>query len=353
MTERSGILIIAAGGLGDAVLFSHVFPRFAALAEDGEPVTLLLRSDAAKMGFLFPDAEIKAIDFKRLGKSYLYRRKMCAGLRRAKYRLVVSADYLRHPKLDEALVKAAAAEEALAMAPRSWSKYDSLLAKNRALYTRLFDSGEDHVDKVLRWSRFADWLTGESAPPPILRFDDNRVQGSQIVLVPFSAVAEKQSPADLYQKIIDILPGGSPVVIAGAPGELENNPGFETLLDHANVSYDDSDFERLAPTLASARLVISVDTATMHLAISLGAPTLCLASAAYVGEIVPYADEITPDNAHFIYTPMDCQGCLGSCIHPLQDGRFRCVAELDEAAILAKVCELLDIPLSLDGRGPG
>ena len=79
----------------------------------------------------------------------------------------------------------------------------------------------------------------------------------------------------------------------------------------------------------------------MHLAVAVGAPTLCLASAAYVGEIVPYAPEITPDNAHFIYQDMDCRGCLGACIHPLDDGMYRCLAAIDPVRVVAEVTRLL------------
>jgi hypothetical protein len=96
----SGVLLISAGGLGDTVLVSLVIERFKALARPGEPITLLLRSDAAKMGFLFPpDIRIKAVDFGLLRRSGP-RRRILAELYRAHYRLVVSTDFLRHPDLD-------------------------------------------------------------------------------------------------------------------------------------------------------------------------------------------------------------------------------------------------------------
>ena len=43
-----GVLLISSGGLGDTVLFAHVVERFVALAQDNEPVDVLLRSDAMK-----------------------------------------------------------------------------------------------------------------------------------------------------------------------------------------------------------------------------------------------------------------------------------------------------------------
>jgi ADP-heptose:LPS heptosyltransferase len=90
-------------------------------------------------------------------------------------------------------------------------------------------------------------------------------------------------------------------------------------------------------------LVISVDTALMHLAVAVGAPTLCLASAAYVGEIVPYPSAMTPENVRFVYQSMECEGCLGDCSLPPEDGMFPCVAGLDEADVLTQVNNLLGI----------
>ena len=52
------------------------------------------------------------------------------------------------------------------MYARPWTKYDRLLDKNRRLYTRLFESGPPLLDKVIRWTLFANWLTGEDLPPP-------------------------------------------------------------------------------------------------------------------------------------------------------------------------------------------
>ena len=58
-TRRSlpaqGLLFVASGGLGDAVLLAQVFGRFRKLAENGEKITILMRNDAAKMAFLFGD----------------------------------------------------------------------------------------------------------------------------------------------------------------------------------------------------------------------------------------------------------------------------------------------------------
>jgi hypothetical protein len=342
-----GVLLISAGGLGDTVLFSLLADRFKSLARDGEPVTVLLRNDARKMAFLLPtDMGLEIVNFGNLRKSLSYRRKVAERLFNAHYRLVISTDQLRHPDLDEALIKMAAPQEAIAMEPRAWPKYDAALKSNRKLYSRLFDSGPDRLDKVVRWSNFSNWLTGtETAPPKVhIDIEDSGGEGGEtfdILIQPFSAVAAKQSPVALYRHIIETLPQGMSIALTGAPGDMNANPDFQQLLSRPGVSFNSNGFEELVPALKAAKLVISVDTALMHLAVALGTPTICLASAAYVGEIVPYAPEITPDNAHFIYQPMDCEGCLGNCHLAPIDGMYPCVAGIEAEQVGALIKEIL------------
>jgi ADP-heptose:LPS heptosyltransferase len=341
--EAKGVLLVSFGGLGDTVLFALVLPRLLELAKPDEPVTVLLRSDAARMAFVFPHhVAVRKVDIGRLRQPG-YRWRLFTELFAAHYRLVVATDFLRHPDLDEALVAACAAPETAAMEPRAWAKYDRRLQANRRLYGRLFDSGAANQDKVVRWSRFADFLTGRACPAPVVRLPAEalpppaRLAAPTVVIQPFSAVKAKQSRPELYRAIVAALPAGWQVRIAGHPSDLERNPEFRPLLELPSVSFDPAPFAELASTLQAARLVVSVDTACMHLAAAAGVPTLCLASAAYVGEIVPYAPEITPANLRFLWQPVECAGCLGDCRKPAVDGMYPCVAALDGAMVVETV----------------
>ena len=351
LTQRAaarGVLLVSAGGFGDTVLFAAVLPRFLRLATKGEPVTVLLRHDGAKTAFLFPPhVRVRTVDFKRLKADRRYRFRVFKDLYHDHFRLVVSTDFKRHPHLDEALIRAAAAKRAVAMIARPWKKYDRALENNRRLFSRLFDSGGDHVDKVVRWSRFADWLTGVTVAPPTVAVDPDLlpppadVARPTVVIQPFSAVSAKQPQVSLFAAIIDTLGEGTDVVLTGAPGDLEGNPDFAVLLDRPNVRFDSATFADIVALLRAARLVISVDTALMHLSVAVGATTLCLASAAYVGEIVPYAEAVTPPNAHFLFQNMDCAGCLGDCSKPFVDDMYPCVAALSADRVTTSVADLM------------
>lgn len=328
--------MLACGGLGDTILLAHVIDRFYRLARPGEPVTVLLRKDGAKTAFMFPPgADVMAVDFNRLRGDGTYRRQTGDDLYEKNFRLVVSLDYLRHPLLDEYLIAAAAGAETVAMVAKPWRKYAAQLARNRALYDRLFESGDARVDKIARWTAFANWLNGSVDAPPLALADPAVLAppaGTDepfVMVQAFSAVKAKQCSPAVFERALAALPSDWQVVFTGAPGEEAANPEFAALLTRPGVRYDDSAFEDLVPKLRAAKMAISVDTAFMHLAIAVGTPTLGLASAAYVGEIVPYAPESTPKNAHFLYHDMPCRGCLGDCTLPFEEGRYPCIARLE------------------------
>ena len=345
----SGLLLISSGGLGDTILLSIIIDRFTWMAERGEQITLVLPKESNKLAFLFnKKIKILSIDYKAYRKSWFYVNKLAKQFYDANYRCVISTDFLRHPKLDEMVIKYCNAKEVIAMEARSWPKYDRALSKNRNLYSRLYDSGPNHVDKVLRWSNFANWLNKTNLAPPRVCLPDIRIKMVKpykrptVILVPFSAIKEKQSPPEVFNSIMRHLGNSYNFVIAAAPIDMDINREYLGLLKMPNTTIDTTTFKDLAPKLIRADLVVSVDTAVMHLATVLGVTTLCLASAAYVNEIVPYATEIMPENIQFIFKPMDCQGCLGNCHLPTENQRFPCVARIKTDRILVAVDNLLN-----------
>jgi ADP-heptose:LPS heptosyltransferase len=339
---RRGVLLVSSGGLGDTILFSLVAVRFMALADEGEPVHLMVREGSEAAAFLFPPAlEIIPVNYRRFIRNPFYRWSVRRRIRDFGYRVAVSTDHLRLPTVDDAMVLAAGAELTLALEPRSWPKHDRRLQKNRRRYSRWYAAGDGPAHRMVRWVDLANAIAGRADPLPRVRFPADRLPapspspGAFVVVHPFSAVPERQHPPALYRRILDALPAGTPWVLSAGPGDLDRNPQFRALLEAPGATLSEAGLEDKAALMAAARLVVSVDTSALHLAVGVGAPTLCLASAAHVIDSVPYDPAMTPDNVTFLYHDMDCRGCHGACILDAEQGLYPCVARLDESRAVA------------------
>lgn len=343
--RRRGVLLISSGGLGDTILFSLMIPRFRALAMDGEPIHVLVQTKSQAVAFLFPpDVRLIGMDYRRFLRNPVYRLGVCLDFNNAGYRLVVSADHLRLPTVDDVIVMACNAEYSIAMEPRSWPKHDKQLLANRCWYDRWVKVKSGMAHRAVRWTELANALTARDDPPPMVRFAPERVPNPAkrerpfVVLHPFSAVALRQHPIRQYRRIIDAVKADFDVILSAGPGDLARNPEYSEL---AGVIVNEEGLEAKAALLGAASLVASVDTSVMHLAAGIGVPTLCLAGAAHVVDSIPYDIRMTPDNVVFLYHDMECRGCLGECIHPPENGVYPCVARLDPDKVTAAVLKLL------------
>ncbi|CAA7614072.1 conserved hypothetical protein [Candidatus Terasakiella magnetica] len=344
--RAEGVLLVSSRGPAEMVFLSAVLSRFMRLAKMDESVTLLCRPDSAGMAFLFPRLlKVKRVDFRRLDELE-YRWNTFIDLHAQHYRMVVSLDFVRETEQDEALILASDPMETAGMMPPKTKKtYEKRLEESEKIFDFLFDSGPLRQDKILRWSHFADAVLDDRQLPQLALLPDSQLPPAEplpaetVVLLPFSGVKGRQLPIEMWRLMVECFPKTWNILVAGHRNDFDRNPDYATLLSLPNVRAETSGFERLASILMGSKLAIGVDTAGLHLAVLLGAPTLCLASAAYVGAGVPYDERVVPSNVRFVYVPMECQGCMGRCKFPPIDGMFPCVAEIDTDQVLATIRE--------------
>ena len=346
--DKRGLLVVSSGGIGDSILFSLMIERFITLVGDDDPVTLVVRSESLGVGFLFPSrVNLIGVDYRRFIRDGAYKRQVCAELRALNVQIAISSDHLRLPTVDDVMVMATGAAQKFALRPRTWPKHDRALAQHEAWYTRWIDPDPAPAHRLIRWWELANALTGEKLPPPRVAFAADRllapVEAARpyIVLHPFSAMAEREAAPDVFVAIADAFKDSFDIVVTAGPHDLERAPRHQALADMPGARIDTASFEAKAALLRGAALVVSVDTSVMHLAVGVGAPTLCLASAAHIIDSVPYDSRMMPENAHFMVPEIDCAGCLGQCIHPLESGRYKCLGQITPARAVARCQTLL------------
>lgn len=343
--RAEGVLLVSSRGPAEMVFLSAVLARFMRLGRLEESVTLLCRPDAAGMAFLFPRLlKLRRIDFERLDEIE-YRWKTFADLHAQHYRLIVSLDYIRVHDRDEALIIAAdPAETAGMMPPQLKRNFEQRRDDSEKVFDILFESGPVRQDKIVRWSKFADAILDDRQPPELALLPDGQLPPPErmtdtIVFFPFSGVRQRMLAPESWRRMAEAVPPHWRIVVAGHRSDFDRHPAIMGLLARPNVAIETGGFDRLASVLMGAHLAIGVDTAGLHLAVLLGIPTLCLASAAFVGAGVPYDERVAPDNVRFLHVPMACQGCLGRCKFPLIDGMYPCVADLDIEPVIAAIGE--------------
>lgn len=347
-SEKRGLLLVSSGGLGDTILFSLMIERFMALVPEDEDVTLVVRSESRHASFLFPDrVRMMPIDYRRFIKSPPYKIAVSRQIRDFGVRTAISTDHLRLPTVDDVMIMASGAAERFALSPRTWPKHDAALQAHRDWYTRWVAPDPAMAHRLIRWWELANALTGASAPPPRVGFDASRlpdaVKGARphIVLHPFSAIPEREAAPEAFVAIAEACRDSHDIILSAGPNDLVRAPQHAALAAMPGVRIDESDLKTKAGLLRGAALVVSVDTSIMHLAAGCGAPTLCLASAAHIVDSIPYDSRMMPDNIRFEVPEIDCAGCLGQCIHPLENGRYHCLQQLTPDRCVAAAREVL------------
>ena len=346
--ERSGVLLVSSGGIGDTILFRLIVLRFRTLLKTNETFHLIVRTESQHVKFLYPrDVQFHPIDYQKFLKNRKYRRKECKRLHGLNLRIAMSTDHLRHPLIDDVIIRATQAQHKYAMYPRGWPKYDGLLKRNTKQYDTLIRVPDYMEHRLIRWWHLANEVCGDEQPVPAVTLPKSELPlpakpGRDLFMIhPFSAVKERQYSVKMFQSIIEALPDNCDIALSSGPDDLLKNPEYKVLLNDPRVYADLTSLEEKASTLQTVKIVISIDSSVMHLATMCGAPTICLASAAHVIDSIPYDPRMTPNNVSFLYHDMECRMCLGQCSQPLEDDRYPCIARMESRLIVNKIKDIL------------
>jgi ADP-heptose:LPS heptosyltransferase len=139
---------------------------------------------------------------------------------------------------------------------------------------------EEH--EVRRWCRLVNEAFGTHADPTDLALPAPPVSpavADAVVIHPGAAFGARRWPAERFARVAAELAGrGEEVVVTGSPAERALAERVATLagLEPPSVLAGRTDVEQLAAVVAAARLVVSGDTGTAHLASAFAIPSVVL-----------------------------------------------------------------------------
>lgn len=345
-----GLLLVRMDGIGDMALFQPYVDAYREALGYGREQTTILGCDSWRtLGpALFPGYRLQTIAEKRFEKSFLYRLKVCLGLRRAGYDVVAAPAFFRKVMLHDSLVLATGAPERIVArafrSPRTRREFDW----TEAQMTRVIDTGDHPTHERVRHRRFIATVSGRGLPPVTLAdwpLRDTPVPSNRpyAVLNFGSNEPGRNWPLANYLALGKrfLLAGVTPVFVGGpreTPAKAEIAAAFPDggALDLIGATC----LTGLIDVMRRATVVVSNETGPGHLAILVGTPTVMIYGGGHAGSFMPYPDDPETRHATFVHAPMACYHCLWLCRHPHDPAQaFPCIAAVDVDAVWTQVAD--------------
>jgi ADP-heptose:LPS heptosyltransferase len=364
--ERPKLAVVAAHGLGDLILLRGVFDELLRLYPPSKwHITLVCSSAAREFAEVhLPVDAIVAVDRVSMRRNLPMRLRIIGEIARGGFAAAIQPTYNRELLIEDSLMRATSAADRIGsegtpqfISPRERSIGDRW-------YSRLVPAAKRPMHDLERNAEFVRGLGAvvEHVPRPRLARP-----------LPLPAVAEPyllfavgaSSPLKAWplREFVwlarTLAERGLPrAVFCAGPTDCidrasldgSEGAGFDNLLGRTSLA-------DLTALIAHARLVISNDSGTVHLAASLAVPAISITGGGITGRYLPYpADESASHLdpvAVMVDDPMDCFDCGWRCTFDLRPGSpAPCVERVKRERVLAAVIAQLDRCAPASGRTP-
>jgi ADP-heptose:LPS heptosyltransferase len=352
-TLRREGAIFCLHGLGDLLLAGHAITRLAGdMRARGLRAVLFVHPARVEFARRYLDVdEVEGIDRHRFTRKLSYRARVLKTVS-GRFALAVQPTYNRMLRVEDALLRATGAPEKIGSAghaPFIWPIERKL---GDRYYTRLIEPQSGPLHELERHAEFMaglglvipaePWLISQWDPPPknvTLPPGDYLVVSANASDLRRSWSVEKflqaaQQIATQHRLAVvfigdkkNSLPIRWPDVAAGQP-ELIDLCGQTATADLPGV-------------LARAKLVISNDSGTYHLGVSLNRPTLAVGGSGLPARYFPYPRE-SLWLTKVLYHPVPCAGCNWRCLYTKSRSETAwCLRQISWPELAAAADELL------------
>jgi len=325
--------------IGDAVLW---LPSAAVLRREKTDVKLELVTTSGAAGIIIKSGlfdVITVIDADRMRDDLVYRWRMLTVIRRRGWSEVAHPIASRCITDGDSVVRLSAAPVRVgvvddnAITPRWLSRWSD------RWYTRLIPTAAPRGGTVHELERnrtfMGQWLGVMQervlvpvAPPPA----QPSLRPAYAVIVPGASWVGKQWPVVRFAELARRLHAtwGWEIVVAGSAAERPLAVAISTaatgvpIVDHTGGSAFD-----LAVEIAGSCLVVTNDTAAIHLAAAAGIPAVAIAGGGYPGRFLPYPPGWGAAPAT-VSVSMPCFGCNWWCVyHPKKGEPMPCILKVE------------------------
>jgi ADP-heptose:LPS heptosyltransferase len=257
--------------------------------------------------FEYPDtfAAIKWLDKKRFKKSLRFRFFFLRNVFKENYTLIINPIFSRSKRVDDAIVKAAKAQETIGMLKNNENYAPYEHGFDRKLYTMLFEWKEKPIFEFSRNKLFAAFVTGKQSDvtdtrinpsllPPTLSLS---LPKNYIVVFPGSGNRLRIWPPEYFSDVASYISEkyGYSIVVCGGPGDREFADAFVGKFNRQVVDIvGKTSLVEMLVVLQQAKFLISVDTGAVHLAAAVGCPIVGIFNGSQYGRFAPYPAAVAP-----------------------------------------------------------
>lgn len=244
------------------------------------------------------------IDRPRFINSLGYRFRVLKSIREASFERVIYPSHTRQYWLESVVRVSGAIEkitgESIGKYMNSWE-----LALTQSRYSRIIPTGTEPLFEFFRNRNFFSSLTVSAGLIenlktnfPLLNVEIHDFESDFIVLAPGASTQNRRWPLAKFVALVREIwiHRRVEVVVIGSPGEIALGSELQTLLGPSNVHNlaGKLSLPQSMILLQNAKLLISNESAPVHMAATTGTPTICISQGNHFGRWNPYPESVAP-----------------------------------------------------------
>ena len=356
--DPNAVLLIRLDNIGDFVLWIDAAQQIAKHYRGlGKRVLLVAPTTwAGWAAHLSIFDEVIEVDRSRLNDDLLYRFKLLASIRRRGCKTSIVPAYSHDWSSGDAIIRISGSEDRIGSSGDDYGfKWERQVG--RRWFTRLLPASDRPMMEIERNAEFASELLGFTIPAraadlsgsisPSDLEQNEAIPHPYYVLFPGASEAMRRWPVDHFYTMaqrIHAQTGWLGVVCGTAADRVL----ADALCRKANVPLlsmvGQTSLSALTALLSRASLLISNDTAAVHIAAALGVPTVAALGGGHATRFLPYPKGISrfPILPQAVTYPMECFDCGWWCKFPLgPEDPAPCVSNIDVELVWKSTLDIL------------
>ena len=344
--KRQGVLLARLDLIGDFVLWLDSAQAYRRLYPD-QKITLAVNSACAELAAALPHWDtVISINVHELRTNYTYRLFTLIRQRWSNYSIAVQPTYSRELAGD-ILVRSTAAQTRIGYFGNENNISQQKKLISDAWYTRLIANNpicvmelsiNAHFIRELGCPDFSSSLPRIPAFTPIS--NNFNLAKQYIVVSPGASWESRLWPVKNFAHVLHQLINEFDIdlIICGGYGDRLACTELFRLMDSQKVNNlcGRTTLSELTEILRGARLVLTNESAPVHIAAATGTPSVCIVGGGHFGRFLPYVlekkvDELLPVA---IFDELVCFGCQWKCVYPIEGSKaVHCIERISCDAV--------------------